>query len=269
MGDKTRIHLLIIDPQNDFCDPNGSLFVPGADEDMRRLTTMVNRLQSKLDDIHVTLDSHRIIDVSHPAWWKDSTGNQPSPFTIITAADMKDGKWSTALPSANKRTQVYLQELETRGRYAHCIWPPHCLIGDKGHNVFPELSSALHAWEKARFGMVDFVTKGSNFWTEHFSAVQAEVPDPEDPTTQINTSLISTLEKADIVLLAGEARSHCMANTVFDIAENFGDASYVKKLVLLTDCTSDVPGFENLGAEFMTKMLAKGMQTSTSTEFLK
>ncbi len=29
----TKVDLLIIDPQVDFCDPNGNLAVPGADED--------------------------------------------------------------------------------------------------------------------------------------------------------------------------------------------------------------------------------------------
>jgi nicotinamidase-related amidase len=269
MSDKMRLHLLVIDPQNSFCDPNGSLYVPGADEDMKRLAGLVTRLQNKLDDIHVTMDSHRLIDISHPSWWKDSSGNHPSPFTIITVADMKDGRWTTTLPSASKRTLHYLQELERRQRYAHCIWPPHCLIGDEGHCVFPELAASIREWESKRFAMTDFVTKGSNPWTEHFSAVQAEVPDPEDPSTQINSSLISTLERADIILLAGQARSHCMANTVRDVAANFGDPSYVRKLVLLTDCTSDVPGFEHLGNEFLADLQKLGMQTSTTADFLK
>ena len=40
-----QVHLLIIDPQNDFCSPDkGSLFVPGADQDMLRLATMVDRI---------------------------------------------------------------------------------------------------------------------------------------------------------------------------------------------------------------------------------
>ena len=43
-----NIQLLIIDPQNDFCDPNGALFVPGADEDMKRLASMVMRLRGRL-----------------------------------------------------------------------------------------------------------------------------------------------------------------------------------------------------------------------------
>jgi len=262
------IHLLVIDPQNDFCDPRGSLSVPGADADMRRLAAMVRRLGNKIDDIHVTLDSHRRVDISHPTWWKDSSGEAPAPFTTITAAEVEAGAWTTRLPSLLERSRDYLRELEATGRYPHVIWPEHCLIGDRGHNVFPELAEAIHEWEADRFAQANYLTKGSNPWTEHFSAVVAEVADPEDPTTQLNTDLIITLELADVVLLAGEARSHCLANTVRDVATHFSDPTLTEKLVLLTDASSDVPGFEHYGEAFVDELVAKGMKTTTTTDFL-
>lgn len=261
-----RIHLLVIDPQNDFCDPQGSLYVSGAERDMDRLASMVERLGRKLASIHVTLDSHRKVDISHPMWFKDGRGRHPAPFTVITAADLERGAWTTTQPSGYKRTLAYLKALEASSRYPHVIWPYHCLIGDAGHNVWPKLASAIHEWEE-RFAMADFVTKGSNPWTEHFSAVQAEVPDPEDPTTQVNVALIETLEQADIVLLAGEALSHCLANTVRDVATKFADPRYTEKLVLLTDASSNVSGFEHYGDAFVREMTARGMRTSTTTHF--
>ena len=266
-----KVHLIVIDPQNDFCDPNGSLFVPGADEDTKRLAAMVKRLSPKLDDIHITLDSHRKVDISHPMWWRDTTGKRPGPFTLISAADVESGRWQTYLPSFRERTIKYLKALETRGRYGHTIWPEHCLIGDEGHNVYPELAGAIHEWED-RFAQAEFVTKGSNPWTEHFSAVRAEVPDPNDPSTQVNTGLITTLEEADLILVAGQALSHCLANTVLDIADNFSDPTYVQKLILLSDCTSEVPNppnmtiFSDFTAKFLADMKAKGMKVQTSEQ---
>ncbi len=261
------VHLLVIDPQNDFCSPNGSLYVSGGDADMDRLAKMVDRLRGRLSAIHVTLDSHRKVDISHPIWFRNSAGKHPDPFTVMSAEDLRTGRWTTTRPSAHKRTLKYLETLESSGRYPHVIWPYHCLIGDEGHNVWPALSDAIHSWE-ARFAMADFVTKGSNPWTEHFSAVQAEVPDPTDPTTQVNTDLIATLEEADVVLLAGEALSHCLANTVRDIADKFADPKYVSKLVLLTDASSNVTSFENYGEDFVRELRAKGMRTSTTTDVL-
>jgi hypothetical protein len=44
------------------------------------------------------------------------------------------------------------------------------------------------------------VTKGSNMFTEHY-AVFADVPDPKDPSTQLNTPFI---EEADVIIFSGE-----------------------------------------------------------------
>lgn len=263
-----KLHLLVIDPQKDFCNPNGSLFVQGAENDMDRLALMVKRLQGKLDDIHVTMDSHRKVDISHPMWWKDSNGKHPAPFTVISVADMETGRWNTTQPGAYQRTLKYLRALEAGKRYPHVIWPEHCLIGDEGHGLESRFAESVHGWEQARYAMSDIVTKGSNPWTEHFSAVQAEVPDPSDPSTQVNTNLIRTLEEADMILLAGEALSHCLANSVRDIANNFADPKYIKKLVLLTDASSNVTGFEKYGEDFVKELVGKGMQTSTTTSIL-
>ena len=265
---KTKIHLIVIDPQIDFCRPDGSLYVPGADQDMERLAAMVNRIGDKIDAIHTTLDSHHLIDIAHPIFWKESaTGNHPGPFTIISADDVNNGKYVTTHPGMLQRATAYVNHLATNGRYPLCIWPPHCLIGSEGYAVYPELYKSLRAWEQNKFSMVDMVTKGSNFWTEHYSAVQADVPDPEDPGTALNMGLIRILQTADIILIAGEALSHCVANTIRDIADNFGDEN-IKKFILLEDCCSNVPGFEHFGDAFVKDLTARGMQVTTSTKFL-
>lgn len=268
-----RIDLLIIDPQNDFCDPKGALSVPGADADMSRLAGMIHRLKDKIDDIHVTLDSHHFVDIAHPVFWLDSTGKHPAPFTIITASDVENGTYRATNPQFQKRVLDYVKSLEVNARYPLCVWPVHCLIGSWGYIVYPELFDALLKWEKD-FAMVDYVTKGSNLWTEHYSAVQADVPDPEDPDSQLNMRLIETLQDADIILLSGEAKSHCLANTVIDIANNFGEDN-IKKMVLLEDATSSVPDppgttmFTDFADKFVKDMVARGMQISSTADFLK
>lgn len=263
-----KTHLVLIDDQNDFTNPNGALFVKGGDENVKRLAKMIERLADKLDDITLTMDSHHKVDISHPMWWVDESGNKPNPFTVITVADVESGKWRTRKPSAKDRTLKYLKALEATQRYPHVIWPEHCLIGDEGHNINPVLAAAVHLWEEKRFAISDVLTKGSNPWTEHFSAVRAEVPDPEDPSTQINRSFVETVEKADIVLWGGEALSHCLANTFRDTVSCFSNPEYIKKMVLLTDATSSVPGFEKLGDDFISDMKAKGMRLATTVDVL-
>jgi len=262
-----KIHLIVIDPQLDFCHPDGSLYVPGGDENMKLLAAMIMRLKDKLADIHVTLDSHHKIDISHKIWYKNSSGQHPAPFTQITAADLESGVWTTTQPNAYTRTLDYLRALETNGRYPQTVWPDHCLIGSSGHMVDKELFAALKEWED-QYAVVDFVTKGSNIWSEHFSILKAEIPCADDPSTQINTRLINTLEEADITVWTGLALSHCLANSVRDVADNFSAQEYIEKMVLLTDATGNVPGFESYGDDFIKELTARGMKLSTTVDFL-
>jgi nicotinamidase-related amidase len=292
---KLNVQLLVIDPENDFCWPGidldelsieekntliqyvppdvinpGALFVPGADKDMDRLSVFIKTYRQLLDDIHATMDEHHFVDIAHPVFWVNSKGEHPGDydFTIITAKDVKNGVWMTTNQHFQKRALEYVTKLEINGRYPLCAWPPHCRIGTWGSAVYPPLAEEFLNWEKD-FAIVNYVTKGSNYWTEHYSAVQADVPDEEDMTTQLNledNGLIKTTEKADIVLLAGEARGHCLANTVRDIADNFDEDS-IKKLHLLEDCTSDVEGFEHFGEAFINEMVPRGMQLTNTKEF--
>lgn len=273
-----KIDLLVIDPQKDFCQPEvdgfkPALYVPGAEEDMARLATFIRRAGKHLNDIHCTLDSHHLLDIAHPLFWKDSVGNHPNPFDTITYDDVKQCKWVPSIPwegsyqKAYERAFEYVGTLKDKGRYDLMIWPPHCLIGSEGAMVMPDLFNAFLEWETAP-AMINYVTKGSNFWTEHYSGVMAEVPDPNDPSTLLNNELIGTLQKVDFIIIAGEALSHCVANTVNDIADNFGEEN-IKKFVLFQDCSSPVYGCEQLAKDFVDRMVKRGMQVITSTDFLR
>lgn len=269
----TGVHLLVIDPQRDFCDGpcDGALAVPGADADMRRLAELIRRAGQGIDAIHVTLDSHNLLDIAHPAWWQDAEGQSPAPFTVITARSVADGLWRAANPAAQHRSEAYLLDLERRGKYALVVWPPHCLIGSPGHAVHPDLLAALMAWQETYQRAVNFVLKGLNPYTEHYSAIAAEVPDSADPATQPNRILLEELKRAGQVLVAGEALSHCVKATVTDIADMVGPES-CRRFTLLTDCMSPVPAlpggpdFPQLGRDFLSGMEARGMRLADSKE---
>ncbi len=266
-----KAHLVIIDPQNDFCRVDGALSVPNAEKDMDRLALLIKRLKNKLYDIHVTMDSHHPFHVAHPIAWVGTDGKNPPIFTMISAQDVVSGKWRASNPVFQKAWTEYVRALERNGRYVLIIWPPHCLIGSPGHNIYPSVWEELSDWEVTHPGnIVDYITKGSNYSTEHYSAIQADVPDPSDPSTSLDMSpsgIIANLPKADIIGLAGEALDFCMANTITDIANNFGEEN-IKKLVLLKDCTSSIyPGGEK-ETKFLTEMTARGMRVMNSDEFL-
>jgi len=262
-----KTQLLVIDPQVDFCRPDGTLYVEGAEDDARRLAGLISRSLDLLDEIHVTLDSHQPVHVAHPICWVDGRGNHPAPFTLVTVEDVTgpSPRWKASDPAWQQRQVAYVEALKAGGRYVLCIWPPHCLIGTEGHAVMPEINEAIRRWQD-RFALVDFVAKGSNPHTEHYSVVKAEVPDPQDPSTQLNVGFISRLLTADRMFIAGEALSHCVANSVRDIADEFGN-EHIKKLVLLEDASSSVTGFEAYADDFLKEMTGRGMQIAKTTDF--
>ncbi|WP_420151382.1 nicotinamidase [Spirosoma sp.] len=234
---------LIIDAQFDFCHPDGALFVPGAEQDVARIATLIRQHAQQIDHIVVTLDTHRILDIAHSLFWHDTSGNHPEPFTPISAADVDAGRWIPRF-SAEKARQ-YVHDLEADGQFSHFIWPEHCLIGSRGAALHDTLLEALKEWSGVR--NLDYVAiqKGLYPLSEHFGIFRAQVPDPDVPETQLNTSLISDLERFENVFLMGEAKSHCVANSLKQILD-FAP-SLVPRLVVVTDCMSDVAGLGHLG----------------------
>lgn len=274
-----KIHLLIIDPQNDFMNqPNATLPVTGALDDMKRLSSLVDRVGTKLQKIHVTMDSHHMVDIAHPAFWRNQDGVSPDPMTIISSDAIRDGTWAPRRPELRQYALKYATDLEAAGKYQIMVWPPHCLIGSWGHNVQSDLAAALDRWSSARVCNIDFVTKGTNVLTEHYGALLAEVPIASDPSTQLNGRFLQVLQEADLIAVAGEASSHCVKATIEQVADNIGE-EHVKKFTLLTDCMSPVPAiiapdgsvivdFPAIADQFLKDMASRGMSLSTSTDFL-
>jgi nicotinamidase-related amidase len=234
---------------------------------MLRLAALLGEGIQGVEDISVTLDSHHQYDIAHPTFWQTGTGGAVSPFTQITAAEVRAGAYRPRRPDALVRALAYLDALETAGRYTLMVWPVHCEIGSWGHNVHADVRAAYNLWEEAQHGVVNKVMKGSNPWTEHYSAIMAEVPDASDPHTQLNQALIDRLAQADRIFITGEASSHCVKATTEHIADNFGEGK-VSKLVLVTDCMSVVTGFDTHYDSFLADMKKRGVQTAIAADVL-
>jgi nicotinamidase/pyrazinamidase len=275
---KSKTHLLIIDPQNDFCDlpadwcpanpVSGERLLPalpvaGAHADMLRLAALVGNGAAQISAITVTLDSHHRFDIAHPTFWQTGAGGNVAPFTPITAAQVRQGQFAPKDASMRERALVYMDELERRGRYTLMVWPVHCEIGSWGHNVHAAVKAAYNQWEDLHQTQVQKINKGSNPWTEHYSALQAEVPDAADAATQLNTGLIASLDQADMIVVAGEASSHCVRATVEHLVDHL-PSGCVGKVVLLTDCMSPVAGFDLAHQDFLLTMAQRGVVLSTS-----
>ena len=277
-----RTELLIIDAQNDFCDlperycppdpltglPRApALPVTGAHADMQRLAAFIQARLTRIDAITVTLDSHHRIDIAHPPFWRTRAGGPVSPFTPITAAEVRAGAYQPRDATGLARTLAYLDALQTTGRYTLMVWPLHCQIGSWGHGLHADVLAACNTWEDTRLQPVHCVTKGDNPWTEHYSALQAEVPDAADAGTALNLALLARLDAADSLLIAGEAGSHCVRASVEHLVAHL-PSGRPERLVVLTDCISPVAGFEAEQAEFLAHMAGLGVRLARTDELL-
>jgi nicotinamidase-related amidase len=234
--DKQDIHLVIIDMQVDFCHPGGSLYVPGSLDDIRRLIEFIYTNAERITNITCSLDSHLPHQIFHPAWWADEAGNHPAPFTMITYEDIKTGKWRPLV--APVQSTNYVKQLEEQAKKTLTIWPYHVMMGSMGNALDPELWSAVFWHSIARKAQPTWLTKGSIPLTEHYSIIQPEVPVPNHPLGGKNKPFLDTLSSADIILIAGEAESHCVLETVEDLVEDLPDQ--LQKIYFLRDCTSPV-----------------------------
>lgn len=273
--------LLIIDPQNDFCDlppewlpadplvPGASLHpalpVAGAHADLLRVAGFIEAAGTALTDIAITLDSHQHLDIGHPTFWQTSNGAAVAPFTQISAGQVRAGAYIPRDAARRERVQNYLEALEAAGRYTHMVWPLHCEIGAWGHNVHYAVRAACNRWEEQMLRNVYRIIKGTNPLTEHYSALCAEVPDPQDAATGLNRELLAWLRTGDRVFIAGEAGSHCVKATVEHIVEQFS-AQERGRLVLLSDCMSAVTGFESHYHDFLAAMQTQGLSLASAAQ---
>jgi nicotinamidase-related amidase len=233
--------LLIIDAQYDFCDEKGSLYVPGAGKDMGRLASFIRNNNEKFGDIVLSQDSHQVIDISHPAFWKNKAGENPAPFTPVSVEDVENGNWTTVFET--ERVLRYLKQLNEQDEFPHVIWPEHCIDGTKGAAIVDEIMVEVKNWARTRKKYFTVVQKGKNPFTEHFGVFKANIPEINDESTHENKYLLNLLSQYQTIYIAGEAQSHCVANTIKQLLPY---PEITGKIIVLKNCMSPVAGFEHL-----------------------
>jgi nicotinamidase-related amidase len=290
--DKTRICLLLIDVQNTFCIPDFELFVGGksgigAVRDNVRLCEFIYRNLGAINAIAPTMDTHTAMQIFHPIFWINEAGAHPTAAaTLITPEDIQQGRWkvnpAVADSLANsdyskleKHALHYVNQLTNAGKYPLTIWPYHSMLGGIGHALVSAVEEALFFHCIARTSQTRYEIKGNNPFTENYSILRPEVLVGNDglPIAQANTSLIQYLFEFDAVIIAGQAKSHCVAWTVADLLTEIQqqDASLAKKVYLLEDCTSSVvvPGvvdYTEQADEAFQRFAAAGMHLVQSTQ---
>jgi nicotinamidase-related amidase len=287
--DAFRICLLAVDVQNTFCIPDFELFVAGrsgtgAVDDNRRLCEFVYCNLGEITQIFPSLDTHHAMQVFHAIWVVDEQGNHPAPFTLVSAEDVAAGRWrlnsgvaralGIDVDYAERHLAYYTRRLAEGGKYDLTIWPYHAMLGGIGHALVSAVEEAVFFHGIARYSNPEFQVKGDNPLTEHYSMLGPEVTEgPDgDRLAAKNTQLIEKLLTFDAIVVAGQAKSHCLAWTIDDllkdeqVRERLAERTY-----LLEDCTSPVvvPGVVDYTDEAdaaFERYAAAGMHVVRSTD---
>lgn len=240
--DKIKRLLLCIDIQNDFVE-GGALPVQGSIGDVERLLRFIYKNMYAISNITCSLDVHNIHQIFHQAYWVDENGNQPKPYTIISYKDVLERKW---LPAGTPiyDAQKYLKSLEENDKKQLCIWPYHCIIGTEGAALESELAKMIYFHSIVRRANVTFIPKGTNPNSEMYGILHDEYNTNGHNVVQLfETS--NNVKMYDEIYIAGEAASHCVLESIKQIAMEFEKQGNTRtKIIVLEDCTSPIPGYE-------------------------
>lgn len=252
--DEEQVVLLAIDNQNSFVMPDGELSVMGAVEDNMRLCEFIYKNLNNITCIFPTMDTHSSTQIFHPIFWVNKKGQHPKPLTVISLDDVKKDKWRF---NENILTDIfdnefaymdkaevdgyifgYVKALDKKGKFPLTVWPYHALLGSVGHALTSAFSEACFFHSVARQVPCKPYVKGTNFLTEHYSVFRDEYGEESDPDSTGN------IVSADKIIIAGQAKSHCVSWTIADLldfmVDKYDDPKISNKIYLLEDCTSPV-----------------------------
>lgn len=248
---KERVLLIGIDVQQDFMD-GGALGVLGAHGDVERMTRFIYNNMDKISNIAVSIDTHTPHQIFHPCWWIDENGNNPAPYTSITLADLDSGKWRAVINPRSSRD--YVEHLEKDGKKTLVVWSYHCIQGTTGCALENQFANMIYFHSVAKKSVVQRLVKGQDPLSEMYGVIKPEY----DTNGYINLDFLNKLEKFDKVIIGGEAKSHCVMESIKQILEHYENRQEVtEKIYILDDCMSIIPGFEDATAQAFGEFKAK------------
>jgi nicotinamidase-related amidase len=222
----------------------------GAVDDSRRLCCFIYENLARISQVIPSLDTHSPIQIFHSIFLVDQDGRHPRPYTVVSREDIEQGLWridpnvcaelQIDLDDGEQHILHYTRKLEDGGKYAWTIWPYHALLGGIGHALVSSVEEAIFFHSIARTAQPCFVAKGSHPLTESYSILGPEVQtDAKGEVLESRSeSFAETLSGLDMLIAAGQAKSHCLAWTVEDLLVTGGVQA--SRIYLLEDCTSPV-----------------------------
>ena len=273
-----------------------TLPVVGALNDMERIVELIesNWFKKNIKHVIITQDWHDEHHIANASIWEYWNGDTVKPYSQIYFVREKgfflnDDKNSRVMMKSiysgiEKRMPYYhLYDKEeknfdvpwseiyfVRNGYTSkektlTLWPNHCIKDTAGAEIYNPIKLAIKELEKAYYHKTIHTIwkKGDLPGTEYFSAL---LPDDKLQLVENDTLFQETQERFrilnqyDKIYVCGEAKTHCVANTVVDLKKGWSSAKEDEdgrfkdiefkikpsiQILLLEDMTSSIPGYDN------------------------
>jgi nicotinamidase-related amidase len=207
---------------------------------------------------------------------------------VVSAADVAGGRYrvnpavarALGMTSASAATYArhYVRRLESAGKYPLTVWPYHAMLGGVGHALVSAVEEAAFFHSVARSSPTRFELKGSHPLTENYSVLAPEVGKDHRGRSLVgrNRDLVDRLLGFDALVIAGQAKSHCVAWTVDDLlgAIRKRDPRRAERVYLLADCSSavcvsGVVDYTDAAEQAFARFERAGMRVVSSTDAIR
>ena len=269
--------LLIIDPQNDFSEAKegirqaGALAVEGSNDDYRRIINLIKNV--KFDEIHVSLDTHTPQHIGHSNFYKDGSVDN---YKFKEYNPEKHIPNNVPTPYMH---EYNAQHIKARGSN-FMIWAEHCIEESIGHQIVQELDNALQTKNNVNYhikgqnnlsemysifsatvdpdkilaGMnKDEIDKykynGKNTDKEYTRGLGCKSYNEAATKVNLNTTrnddllknLFGNISNPNTIYVCGQARTHCVKDSIKDMLKYAEENEINKKnVVLIYNCSSPI-----------------------------
>lgn len=253
-----KVKLLIIDPQNDFVDTIGSLYVKESEEMIKNLSKMILVNIDMIEDIVVTLDEHPYLHIADKEYWISSGKEHPKEYTTVSKKDFLEGSWIPIVKGDLSEENFPAEGIT--------ILPSHCKKYSYGAALPDTLTYALATWssyhsrKKGQPWTVNFIEKGI-FMGDDSEGIVLDKIVGKDPERQ--KKLVNGLGDCDKILIAGAAKDNNVAYAVRDLLE---EPTLQRKLVFIEDALPEIDPLSDTNSIYSVAKVFYGAESITLSE---
>lgn len=196
-------------------------------------------------------------------------GEHPRDYTAVTAEMIwhkeknANGLWWPVLDQDENFD--YGQKLKEKRGTPIVTWPRHCTRFTPGQSIDQAVWACivLHALLR-RIEPLIFM-KGLTRKSEYYGILGPEVIIAGDTNAQMNLPGLQLYTQFDIIIIDGQAGSHCVLRTVQQLFEYIMEKApdQISKLIVVKDGVSCIPGYETETEAAYIEMEKRGLRRMT------